>query len=173
MPERVGDLSIEERVNSGQCELSNFMPANTDDDMVIGTNKSAMRTWIWYDRELRRTHQSTSRQSQYFPSIELPDYVISQIIRIRDRTWSYKTGTSPTDIRRVFIERDQAIELDIEKTLSYLSASEGTPRYETVNGQLQEEAGDIDNQVIMQLMYERVRNGESLLPLCSKKLMAV
>lgn len=171
MLERPGDVSIEERVNSGECELSHFMPAHSEEDMVTNMHKSAMKMWIWHDGRVRKQHQSTRRDLIYAGSVDLPDYVISQIIRIGDRRWNYQTEAMGSALRRVFIEKDQTIKLDMGTTLSYLNASEGTPRYEETFGLLTGEASDINNQVIMQLMYERVQAGQSLLPLCSKKLI--
>ncbi len=170
MPDRPGDIAIEERVNSGQCELSHFMPANTISDMVTGINKSGMKRWIWKDERLRNQHASTRRDLSYAQPVILPDYVISNPIKIGDRIWNYKTDSELVSLRRIFIEKDQAIQLDIPTTLSYLSATEGTGRYEQTISQLQEEVADLNNQVIMQLMHNRVLDGQPMLPFCPKKL---
>ena len=173
MPERQGDIAIEERVNSGQCELSHFMPAHSEEDMVTSKNKSAYKRWIWSDETMRRSHQSTRRDVSYLEVPSLPDYVISQMIRIGDKTWTYQTENALTARRRIFTEKNQTVQLDMEETLSYLSASPGAPRHEEVKKQLQTEMADVNNQVIMQLMYGRIRAGETLLPSCSKKLSSV
>ena len=99
---------------------------------------------------------------------------MSNIIEIDGRKWEYHTDDkTPESRRRVFIERNQLIELDVETSLMWLSAGSGSDRYESVKSQLEKEASldNINNQLLLQLMYERVENGESLLPYTKSRLI--
>lgn len=175
MPERQGDIPIEERVNAGQSELSDFYPTdNGEVPMDTALRKSAMRQWIYFDSKMRPSHASRRREHEYAPTINLPDYVVSNIIEIDGRKWEYHTDDkTPESRRRVFIERNQLIELDVETSLMWLSAGSGSDRYESVKSQLEKEASldNINNQLLLQLMYERVENGESLLPYTKSRLI--
>jgi len=113
MTERIGDIPMDERLDSGRSELFDFMP-NGHEDAITHINRSATKQKLWYERDMRAAHQSTSRFSQYKGVIEAPDHVVRSIIRMGDRTWDYQTGTTPNNIRRVFTERNQAIELDVD-----------------------------------------------------------
>ena len=216
MPDRPGDMPIEDRVNEGQCELRHFFPSDEGGrdayQAIIG---SPMRRAVYFNDTSRPTpHQSTSRESRGVGGIPLPEYVVSSRIELDGRTWNYSTTqdlTNPAAIRRVFIERDQALELDIEETLRWLSVSapgtiQDEPRLEDMHGaneeekerahlraradymgrkrsydiaqtrytetlrQLQEETSldNLNNQVILQGMYERIQRGESMLPYSAK-----
>ncbi len=206
---RPGDMSNEERVNEGQCELSHFFPNDNGGslDAYSAIVRSPRRQWIYFDKVTRKTHQSTSRESQFIKGVKLPDYVITSPIEIDGKKWKYETPVEPSpNMRRVFIERNQVIELDLEETLRWLNISDSSgieeaprmediigatekernlaflkaqnsynerkkgqestqARYALTLGQLEKEASidNINNQVILQLMYERVENGESLL----------
>jgi len=216
MPDRPGDMPIEDRVNEGQCELSHFFPSDEGGrDAYQAITGSPMRQKVYFGKTDRPTpHQATSRESRGVGGIPLPEYVVSSRIELDGRTWDYRTTqdlTNTPEIRRVFIERDQAIELDIEETLKWLSVSapgtiEDEPRLEDMSGttleererahlraradymgrkrsydiaqtrynetvrQLQEETSldNVNNQVILQGMYERIQRGESMLPHSAK-----
>ena len=177
-----GDVSIEERVNEGQCELSHFWPDEGNrarDAHLAMTTGSAMRMWVYFGHNARAVHQSTSRAGRYAPYAEMPDYVICSPIELTApdgsvMRWNYRTERGSTsDIRRVFIEKDQMVDLDIEQTCIWLSAVSGTPRYEDTKRILMEEAGDVNNQVMLQLMSDRIRSGNTLLPNTQKRLLKV
>ena len=185
MTERPGDVAIEERVNSGQCELSHFWTdPNSERDMVTQNNQSAMRRWIYYDNVMRSIHQSTRRDRVYAEPVDLPDEIVTSIIKVgkgmlgeegtenERRKWNYKTDISRSSgLRRVFIEKDQTIKLDMYETLSALNACEGGPRYESIKALLEEELRDINNQTILQVMTNRIQVRESLLPYLSGKVL--
>jgi len=79
--ERPGDVAIEERVNSGQCELGLFWPnPNSERDMVTAISSSPMRQWLWFDELTRRPHQSTRRDGSYQGTFSMPEEVISGLI---------------------------------------------------------------------------------------------
>lgn len=75
-----------------------------------------------------------------------------------------RAADSTTHLRRVFVYDGQALQLALDDTLSYLSASPGTGRHEAVRAQLVSEANNTENQVVMQVLEERVRKGEPFLP---------
>ncbi len=171
--ERIGDIPLDERINSGMNELSDFHPEepSTIDAHRFMTTNSPMRQMVRHGTGSRKQHQSTRREGQYVQPVELPDYVVSSRIYVEGREWAYKTQTqSVSGIRRVFTLRNQAIELDVEETLRWLSAGERSPAYEITKAQLTEEVNDINNQVILQLMYDNVLKKLPMLPRSAGKI---
>ncbi len=175
MPERPGDVPIDEIVNAGESELSDFYPTQrAETSMDTAMRQSAMRRSIYFGEKMRPDHASTRRDTHYALAVPLPDYVISEAIEIEGYRWQYSTpDDTPECRRRVFIERNQLIELDVDTSLVWLSAALGSQRNEETKRQLEQEAvmDNVNNQVILQLMYGRVENGEPLLPRSSKTLM--
>jgi len=143
-------------------------------DLVTMMKQSHLRNSVYFNRRKTEGHSSLRRESVYMESIELPDYVVCNRIELSDIFWDYKTPTSPCSVmRRVFTEKDQSIQLDIEETLYYLSASFGSPNYEEVKAQLEQEAdiNNTNNQSILQLMYERVEKGLPILENSKNRLL--
>jgi len=171
--ERIGDIPNDERVNQGMNDLSDFFPGGPtqQDTYVAITSRSPMRRMIRYGENPRPQHSSTRREGQFVKPVELPEYVVSSRIYVEGREWAYKTQTqSVSGIRRVFTLRNQAIELDVEETLRWLSAGERSPAYEITKAQLTEEVNDINNQVILQLMYDNVLKKLPMLPRSAGKI---
>jgi hypothetical protein len=176
MPERSGDVPIDERVNAGEADLTTFFPGGetgTVDAHDAINNRSPYRTGAREGKHIRRPHQSTRRDISYAGTVKIPDYVISQRIEIGGRAWDYQVpiGNNGVGVRRVFIERNQAIELEIDETLAWLSAGKpGMQNYEETRAQLEAEADldNINNRVIMQHMYARIKEGKPMLPNSSK-----
>ncbi|MDO8459687.1 MAG: hypothetical protein Q7S74_01125 [Nanoarchaeota archaeon] len=172
---RIGDQSMEERVNEGQCELRHFFPDEGDrTDAYTAITSSPMRQWIYHDlrKPARAMHQSTRRDSAYIQSVELDDHVISSPIEVDGISWVYSTEKDPVSIRRCFIKRNQAIELDIEESLRWMSAGiPGSIRYEDVRRLLEEEANpdNVPNEIIRQKMYARIESGKSMISYMSHK----
>jgi hypothetical protein len=170
-PQKPGEIPIEERVNEGDSQLEDFAPTRSGekDAHLAITSGSPMRSWVYLGKEKTHGGKSTRRDSgipAYLIDVAgVPNYVIVCPIRIGDKNWEYQTATDPTSIRRVFIERDQAIELDVNETLKWLSARTG-PRRDKIEPLILEEANfdNINNQVIMQLMYQRIQEGKPMLP---------
>ncbi len=165
MPNRPGDKDITERINEGEVDLSKFFPENSDSDMVTAINKSAMRQSIYFDRRLRPSHTDSSREGDVprylMQAASVPNYVINIPISVDGRKWEYKTPVSSqnlVNLRRVFIERNQAIELSVGVTLEWLSAGQGSAKHETMKSLLEEEVAIPGNEVIMQLMYQRIKS---------------
>jgi hypothetical protein len=169
---RAGDQDSVERVNEGEVELNHFYPddANSGRDMVTALNQSPMRKWIYGDENIRRAHQSTDRtpwtvMNGLLKHHDMPKYVINFPIEIGDRKWEYETEVFPPEnLRRVFIFADQAIQVYMKETLDALSASEGSGRIFKTKPQIIAEAGNVNNQAMMQIMTDRVLRGESMLP---------
>lgn len=135
-------------------------------DLVTMLKQSPLRQSVYYDRRKGPAHAAMRRDSVYVQPVELPDHVISNVIEIEGRRWEYKISLdSPSRFRRVFIERNQLIELDIERSLSWLSASLGSPKHEEIKSQLEQEAdiNNTNNQIILQLMYNRAEQGLPIL----------
>ena len=167
MPERIGDIPIEERLYSGESDISEFFPTqNGEISMDVAFRKSHLRSESYFGVTRRATHAATRRDS-YDKGVLLPPYVITQLIEIEGYRWSYSTPyNNAEDRRRVFIEEDQLIKLDVDESLIWLSAGKGSERYESTKRLLEEEASDtnVHNQIILQLMYGRIENGQALLP---------
>ncbi|MAG61612.1 hypothetical protein CMI43_02260 [Candidatus Pacearchaeota archaeon] len=179
MPERPGDMSIEERVNAGISDLTDFMPDDTRPGADAYTNivGSPLRQSLINNKRLRDGYSSMRRDDQYVVGPGLPEHVISGLIEVDGKMWDYKTETNPGNLvsyRRVFTMKDQFIELDVDESLRWMSAHEGSERYTELRKQLEEETSmeNVNNQVILQLMYDRVERGESLLPRGSNKLVS-
>ncbi|MBM3233668.1 hypothetical protein FJZ19_01090 [Candidatus Pacearchaeota archaeon] len=168
---RPGDIPIEERINEGQCDISHFFPDNPERDCHLAIMGSPMRGAVYFNlkQPRRATHQSTRRDFEYAPSVETPDYVVNARICLGDRVWNYHTPTqNASEIRRVFILRNQALELDIEESLIWMSCPQGTSRHDEARVQLEQETSDVNNQVILQLMYDRVQKGLPMLEVSSR-----
>jgi hypothetical protein len=133
------------------------------------------RSGGWKKRNGKITSSDTAsrdRTNQYVEGPRFPRELIDKLIEIEDRKWDYRTDPdSENDRKRVFTLRDQFIDLDVDKSLFYMSAHKGTERYTELREQLEEEAShyNTNNQVIMQLMHNRIERGESLLPRGSNK----
>jgi len=155
-----GDMPLQDRLDEGGVDLSHFMP-DGDSDAYTAITQSAMRRWIYLDEQSRAPHQSTSRAGQSSGLYcDTPDHVVTHPIEVDGRTWNYQMHLiNPASLRRVFAEKDQAIELDLDETLVWLSTTPNTRRYEEIKGRLQAEVDDVSNQVIMQVMYQRYEAG--------------
>ena len=171
---RPGDIPIEERVNAGISELSEFFPtSNGERDAFSALTETPYRAWIYLGKTKRTPHVSTRRDHRYIQPVELPEYVITQVIELEGYTWNYKTSNETAeDRRRVFTIKDQLLTLDLDETLSWLNAAKDTPRYEEVRKQLEEENAmdNTNNKIILQLMYGRYEDEKPLLPNLSKKI---
>lgn len=141
-------------------------------DMVTHMLKSPMHRSIVGDYF---TNEKWSRFGEQLRPIEpdvprFPSHVVMTPIAVYNDgdklEWKYMTVTTSNGVylRRVFALRNQAVELDIPSTLSYLSASEGSPQHEAVKAQLEAEAADLVNEVILQIMKDRLDGGDSMLP---------
>ena len=171
MPERRGDKDIIERVNEGEAELLDFFPggARSDRDMVTVLSQSAMRQSIYFDKRLRPAHTDSNREGEIprylLEAANVPNYVISEPIKVDGRRWEYRVPIEPKNpnisMRRVFIEKDQTIQLAVDVTLDWLSAGKGSPRYESMKKLLEEEVSIPGNEVITQLMYRRIKSNPS------------
>ena len=162
----------QEELRKKQCSVNTYgvleseLAHPAEPDLVTIINQSPLRQSIYWDRRKAGGHAAMRRESVYIQPVEIPDYVVCNIIELEGHRWEYKTLTeSSISLRRVFIERNQSIELDIEESLSWLSASFGSPRHEETKSQLEQEAdiNNINNQIILQLMYSRVKKGLTIL----------
>lgn len=177
MPYRAGDIPIDERVNEGSVDLTAFFPGGstgTIDAYTAITSRSPYRVGVREGVNTRAQHQSTRRDVIYGPTLSLPDHVISFPIEVDGKKWAYETptGGNGVGLRRVFTIRNQLIELDIDQSLTWLSAGlPGDARYQELRGRLEAESSidNVNNQLIMQLMYDRIERGEAMLPNRSKK----
>lgn len=181
---RRAEKSIEERINEGE-DPGQFMPTVGDRDMITAFKQSIARRMIYYGEAKHERNGGTRRSDWERPAPEnvTPTHVVDVPIEVEVQieedgqkktqkyAWDYKTcnikkATSYTDIRRVFIIKDEGLLLDIRETLSWLSASEGTGRHEIVKAQLEEELSydNVNNQVIMQVMYQNIQDGKQMLP---------
>ncbi|MBI4141855.1 hypothetical protein HY484_02950 [Candidatus Woesearchaeota archaeon] len=167
MTERPGDIPMEELVNSGQVELSDFFPDESEKarDMVTVLAQSPLRQSLYFGRRLRPAHTETRYDGEQKP-VEFPNHVVTRPIVVQEGgeelRWNYQTKQSPNGVhlRRVFALRNQALELDVENTLMYLSATE----IPEVKSQLETEANDLVNEMILQVMKDRLDGGDSMLP---------
>lgn len=169
MSERPGDKPIEQRVNEGASQLSDFSPdeGNRARDAHSAIMNSPIRQAVYFGLVSRPQHASTRRDPEYRQGVKLPGYVVVGIIQIEGRKWDYKTPTNhPALTRRVFIERDQSLELDLRETLIWLNASEGSKDYTKTRENLIAESNpeNVNNQAILQMMYERTQSGLPMLP---------
>mgnify|MGYP001202017731 CR=1 FL=1 len=164
-PDRSGDVPLDELVNEGRVDLLQYTPNDSDGaDMVTAMNRR---------KRVQRDNPRASTNHLNQTPVDLPDYVVRNPIKLEGYEWAYSTSTMPIEnLRRVFIERNQLIELDIDSTLQWLSASKGSPKYDEVRGQLEQEAkmDNVNNQIILQLMYNRTEQGLPLLENTSNTL---
>ncbi|MBI4141190.1 hypothetical protein HY485_05115 [Candidatus Woesearchaeota archaeon] len=149
----------DERMYEGGSDMVTRMlksPAHRDAAQYFTDNE-----WSRFGEQLR-AHDS--------PAIVYPNHVVTNPIKLSngivDLEWGYQTKESPkcVHLRRVFVRKDQVVQLDLEQTLSWLSAGKGSPQHDAVKAQLDAEVADVTNQAIMQLMTDRLDNGESMLP---------
>ena len=164
MPERPGDKPINERVNEGEVDLSHFYSDNLERDayLVITGHKR--------NRQLTpgEKYASTRKDSVYSGGFSLPDFVVNSLIYVEDRdgdgnsivrNWNYVYEAGVNSVRRVFLEINQALELDVRESLIWLSKSEDVQTLAL----LKQENEDSNNQYIMQLMYDRIQQGLPML----------
>lgn len=136
---------------------------------------SPMRQAVYFGQCDLPTHQSTERESQkHFDwgrrygtnvvtspiAFELDGFVYR---------WDYSHPPGPgkgpvQEFYRVFIVRDQGLDLDIESSLDAMGLSEGHAVTPSVRALLSTEVAKVDNLVILQIMYDRLQSGQSMLP---------
>jgi hypothetical protein len=176
---RRGEIPISERVNSGMNDLiEHFTPVNSDKDMVTALMQSPLRRSLSMDERKGHPHAATKRETAVPPNLlgalDQPDYVVTVPIHATlpgnepgeegvTYSWNYQTNIIGIGIRRVFYPADQRVELDIQRTLTYLSAFEGSSRYDRVFEELNREVEDSDNQILMQVMAYRIDEGLSMI----------
>lgn len=177
MPERPGDKPIDERVNEGTADLLNFTPDESDAsvDAHSAIQRSPMRREIYFGEQTRKPHQSTRRESQQLGKLfsPLPNDVVSHPIVFelegQEYRWTYRVPSeisSPYTRFRVFIVRNQRLELDIEKTIEAMHCSPHHNRTIAVRKHLEEEVAyeNANNYVILQIMYDRILAGHDMIP---------
>jgi len=174
-----GDKPLHERLEEGE-PISHFFPTdNMDTPMDKAFRQSAVRKRVYFGEEPSRAAHSALGVPQSEPSPALPPYVVTQTIEIEglDGTlyrWDYRTNKfndgriniEPTCLRRVFSITNQVLSLDINETLYWLSATEGSSRFESTLEQLSREIemDNNNNHVILQLMERNIQEGLPMLP---------
>ena len=135
-------------------------------------------SWAYFGERRPTTHASTKREPQghFRYSRTYGPEVVRDIIAFEHEglvhRWDYQV---PEDARgrslpqlfyRVFVEKDQGLELDIEQSLDAMGQAEGAPTTPQYRDRLQSEASvdNIPNQVVLQVMYERLQSGLPMLP---------
>ena len=174
-----GDKPLHERLEEGE-PIGNFFPTNNGSTpMDKAFRQSAVRKLIYFGNEPGRPAASAMGVPQSAPSPTLPPHVVTQTIEIEGLDgalyrWDYRTNRfsdgrlclEPYLLRRVFSITNQVLALDISETLHWLSATEGSPRFESTLEQLGQEIemDNNNNHVILQLMERNIQEGLPMLP---------
>ncbi len=99
-------------------------------------------------------------QNRDYPAVD-PSPPPSYVITAQIPSWSYNPEIRC--IRRVFKETNQGIELDVKETISWLGAHLADSALERKAVETEGSFDNINNQKVMQEMYERVKAGKSML----------
>ncbi|MBW2973983.1 hypothetical protein KY346_06365 [Candidatus Woesearchaeota archaeon] len=155
---RYHDENIEDRINDGE-DITKFWPNQEDGgDAHTALLQSQLRRNIYFGEEnhtgFKLAEISGPKQSKHryalIDTSRQPDNVLSHI-----PGWEYDSEIGPG--KRAFKYGEQGLQLDVEETLRYLSATER----EDVQAALEREIENIDNEVILQRMFLNLEAGRT------------
>ena len=170
--------SMEDQISDGDAQLADFMPYPIGgSDMVTDILRDPQRMDVYFDGQPPKnsTFHDPDRTKSGFRLSEIekerhpsrftndsktPDYVVITPIRwTATREWQYdaELGFGP----RVFVEKDQGLEIHIEETLKSLNATAQGVREMYAPGLMRENA-NMNNQVILDKMYSNIQRGLSM-----------
>jgi len=171
--------SMDDMISDGDAQLADFMPYPiSGSDMVTDILRDPQRMDVYFDRQPPKnsTFYNPDRSINGFrlseiekerhpsklinPTSKIPDYVVITPIRWTEtRAWQYddEIGFGP----RVFVEKDQGLEIHLEETLKSLSATAPEVRKMYISGLIRENA-NLNNQVILDKMHRNIQEGLSM-----------